>query len=80
MSHQGCEGWFPRRCELCDRRILSDPGAWGTYAMCSRCFNAFARVGTSPPTNPRALTRFVQNGTLTWQAATGKRVVVNPTK
>jgi hypothetical protein len=46
------DGHWWKRCQLCGRRIHSDPGAFGSYAICVRCFNVCAARGESPPTKP----------------------------
>ena len=39
-------------CQLCDLRILADPGAFGSYALCVKCFNDCVALGIDPPTLP----------------------------
>jgi hypothetical protein len=35
-------------CQLCDRRVHADPGAWGSTAICVRCFNKCVTSGKWP--------------------------------
>jgi hypothetical protein len=46
------EHWW-KCCQLCDRRIHADDGAWGTYAMCVECYNSYISRGIIPPTTFR---------------------------
>ena len=46
------EGHWWKCCQLCDRRIHADPGAFGSYAVCVECFNQYARRGEYPPFTP----------------------------
>ena len=46
------EHWW-KCCQLCDRRIHADGGAWGTYALCVKCYNDYANSGITPPTTFR---------------------------
>ncbi len=39
-------------CQLCDRRVQADPGAFGPYAICVECFNRFVSRGELPPNKP----------------------------
>ena len=39
-------------CQLCDRRIHADGGAFGSYAICVECFNSYVNRGEQPPTTP----------------------------
>lgn len=41
-------------CQLCDLKMLADPGAFGSYALCVKCFNDCIRLGIDPPTQPWA--------------------------
>ena len=50
LIREGGHWW--KCCQLCDRRILSDPGAFGTYALCAGCFNEYVKRGEWPPTTP----------------------------
>jgi hypothetical protein len=43
------DGHWWKCCQLCDRRIHADPGAWGSFALCVGCFNAALRAGEMPP-------------------------------
>src|SRR5437660_9460439 len=49
-------------CHLCDRPFISDPGAWGSFALCLKCWNKFARAGVYPPTSPSLLLAAVERG------------------
>lgn len=51
-------------CQLCDRRILSDGGAFGVYALCVDCWNAYARAGCLPPSSPAELNDHLTSGVL----------------
>lgn len=42
-------------CHFCLRCVRSDGGAFGTYALCSDCWNRFAQNKMLPPTSPRDL-------------------------
>ena len=46
------DGHWWKCCQLCDRRIHADPGAFGSYAICLRCFDKYASEGEYPPTTP----------------------------
>lgn len=46
------EHWW-KCCQLCDRRIHADAGAWGTYAMCVECYNDYVNRKIIPPTTFR---------------------------
>ncbi|MDQ4121891.1 MAG: hypothetical protein M3209_10650 [Acidobacteriota bacterium] len=46
------EHWW-KCCQICDRRIHADAGAWGSYAMCVGCFNNYINRGEIPPTTLR---------------------------
>lgn len=39
-------------CQLCDLKMLADPGAFGSYALCVKCFNDCISLGLEPPTQP----------------------------
>ena len=39
-------------CQLCDRRIHADGGAFGSYAICVECFNSYVNRGEQPPITP----------------------------
>jgi hypothetical protein len=43
------EHWW-KCCQLCDRRIHADAGAFGSYAICVECFNEYVNRGENPPT------------------------------
>jgi hypothetical protein len=36
-------------CQICDRRMQADGGAWGSYALCINCFNDYINRGKYPP-------------------------------
>jgi len=59
VSHDG-HHW--KLCQLCERRFLSDAGAWGSYALCVQCWNKFATAGVYPPTSPSLLIAAVERG------------------
>ena|SRR5215510_13757782 len=40
-------------CQICSRRIHADPGAFGSYAVCLKCFNRAVRNGELPVTSPQ---------------------------
>jgi hypothetical protein len=46
------EGHWWKCCQLCDRRIHADPGAFGAYAICVECFNRSVGRGEWPPMTP----------------------------
>jgi hypothetical protein len=46
------DGHWWKCCQLCDKRIHSDPGAFGSYAICVRCFNQCVARGEWPPSAP----------------------------
>ena len=46
------DGHWWKCCQLCDRRLLSDPGAFGSFAICVECFHKFASRGERAPTAP----------------------------
>jgi hypothetical protein len=56
------DGHFWKLCQLCERRYLSDPGAWGSFALCLGCWNEFARADVYPPTSPSLLVAAVERG------------------
>ena len=43
------DGHWWKCCQLCDKRIHSDPAAYGSYAICVECFNTFVSRGEWPP-------------------------------
>jgi hypothetical protein len=59
VSHDG-HTW--KLCQLCERRFLSDAGAWGSFALCVSCWNKFATAGAFPPTSPALLVAAVECG------------------
>jgi len=50
LIQEGGHWW--KCCQLCDRRIHADPGAFGSYAICVGCFNRHVGRGEWPPTTP----------------------------
>jgi hypothetical protein len=56
------DGHFWKLCQLCERRLLSDPGAWGSFGLCVECWNKFARADVYPPTSPSLLETAVARG------------------
>ena len=42
-------GHWWKCCQICDRRIHADPGAFGSYAICVSCFNDFVARSERPP-------------------------------
>ena len=44
------DGHWWKGCQLCDERIHADGGAFGSYAICVRCFNEYVNRGEWPPT------------------------------
>ena len=50
LVQEGGHWW--KCCQLCDRRIHADPGAFGSYAICVDCFNRSVSRGEWPPTTP----------------------------
>jgi hypothetical protein len=46
------DGHWWKCCQLSDRRIHADPGAFGSYAICFQCFDKYASRGEYPPTRP----------------------------
>ncbi len=46
------DGHWWKCCRLCEKRIHADPGAFGSYAICVKCFDKYARRGEYPPTAP----------------------------
>ncbi len=59
VTHDG-HSW--KLCQLCERRFLSDPAAWGSFALCVGCWNTFARAGIYPPTSASLLVAAVERG------------------
>ena len=59
VTHDG-HAW--KLCQLCERRFLSDPGAWGSFGLCLGCWNTFARAGVYPQTSPSLLVAAVERG------------------
>ncbi len=59
VAHDG-HHW--KRCQLCERRCLSDPAAWGSFALCVGCWNKFASADVYPPTSPSQLFTDVERG------------------
>ena len=51
-------------CQFCDRRILSDGGSFGVYALCVECWNAYAAAGRLPPIDPSDLHNDLATGIL----------------
>lgn len=51
-------------CQFCNRRMLSDGGSFGVYALCIDCWNAYARAGHLPPPSPRVLHEDLSSGVL----------------
>ena len=47
LIEEGGHWW--KCCQLCDRRIHADPGAFGSYAICVECFNRSVDQGEMPP-------------------------------
>jgi hypothetical protein len=47
------DGHWWKLCRFCSRPVLSDPGAWGSYALCTDCWNRLARARIAPPAFPR---------------------------
>jgi hypothetical protein len=45
-------GYWWKCCQLCDRRVHADGGAFGSYAICVGCFNEYVSHGEWPPTRP----------------------------
>lgn len=48
------DGHWWKLCYCCNRAVLSDPGSWGTHALCVLGWNRFAAKGELPPPTPRA--------------------------
>lgn len=49
-------------CQLCDRRVHADPGAFGSYALCVDCFNRYVAAKRSPPISPWDAEKDFQSG------------------
>jgi hypothetical protein len=56
------DGHYWKLCQLCERRCLSDPAAWGSFALCVECWNKFAEADVYPPTSPSLLLSAVERG------------------
>jgi hypothetical protein len=67
------DGHYWQCCQLCDKRIRSDGGSWGTYALCISCFNAFARARVLPPPDPMVLIHYIESRIIVWERATSGR-------
>ena len=57
-------------CQLCDSNSISEPASWGTYAICTGCFNAYMAANRLPPTSPRGLLADTQKQILTFESGT----------
>lgn len=51
-------------CQFCDRKILSDGGAFGVYALCVDCWNHYARAGRLPPSCSHEMHDHLASGVL----------------
>lgn len=49
------DGHYWKDCQFCERAVRSDPGCYGTYALCAGCWNAYAKRHQLPPSSPRQL-------------------------
>ena len=56
------DGHHWKLCQLCERQCLSDPGAWGSFALCIECWNKFAQAEVFPPHSPSLLVAAVERG------------------
>ncbi len=56
------DGHYWKLCQLCERRLLSDRGAWGSFGLCVGCWNTFVRAGVYPPTSSLHLLAAVERG------------------
>jgi hypothetical protein len=56
------DGHSWKLCQLCERRFISDAGAWGSFALCVACWNKFALAGVYLPTSPPLLVAAVERG------------------
>jgi hypothetical protein len=46
------DGHWWKSCQACGKRLLSDPGAFGSYAICVKCFNESVMKRELPPSSP----------------------------
>lgn len=51
-------------CQSCDRKILSDGGAFGVYTLRVDCWNAYGRAARLPPSCPAVLHDHLSSGVL----------------
>src|SRR5262249_14251950 len=58
-------GHWWKLCQLCERPVLSDAGAWGTFALCVGCWNTFALADVYPPPTPSQLILAMEQGEIT---------------
>lgn len=58
-------GHWWKCCQLCDRRVHADPGAFGVFAICVGCFNRYIEARRQPPGSPFDAERDAANGVLT---------------
>ena len=54
---RGEDGHWWKHCLLCDHPALSDPGAWGSVAYCTGCWNHFTSRGLYPPVSAASAQR-----------------------
>ena len=60
LVEEGGHVW--KCCQVCDRRIHADGGAFGVYAICVSCFNLYAEADRDPPASPRETQRDLESG------------------
>ena len=58
------DGHSWKSCALCQRWLLSDPDAWGSYALCCNCYNQYATLGIVPPSSIAQMRLHIQTGLL----------------
>jgi hypothetical protein len=74
------DGHSWKGCQFCEQQMLADPGSWGSFALCTDCWNLYVEAERFPPTSTYLLARELLSRKLEigWDAATRTKVRVLP--